>query len=208
MEGGNQTPSQKDCRKEKKEHNAMQVNNAKNLTQESNTDTWKAKKKALKHEICNYFISLGYSKDDLIKACNYIRFRAEIQVQQHVLKELAIARVTSRDITPIRYKNCNHKKIADWINTYAILYKESLDYINNQRLKFPSNSEGEILICCDRIMLIQYSNKQKSDFAPNIPGKKEIGRTLNGQRWDYPIDQKETLIKLKPCLPIFTQIDG
>lgn len=185
---------------------------------------WLERKNTLKKEICDYFFSRSKDMKVVEKACLHIKEWGEISAKvfsDGFSKELEAVKPDYECVS--EHFSPNHRgKVAEWINRYAQLALEALQYLEAQRtwkkcwarddFEYEDwekeQPHGEIQVCCDRIRVLSFEYIE--GFVAKLPkkGKKSVGKlSINGGwEWNYPLSELESLKGLH--LPIIYSIDA
>lgn len=186
------------------------------------TKTWAERKADLKLEIYNYFINQGADKKVVAKACEHVKLWGEVQIEASEMDGRITPAKPTDDYIADSFSPKHRPMVANWINRYADLHKEALDYLEAQRNYGEktcwarddfehedwesTQPNGEIQVHGDRIEVYAFGFTE--GFAQRLPKqcKKSIGKTNNGYKWQYPLSALESLSKLG--LPILYSIDA
>lgn len=189
---------------------------------ETLTQAWSDRKASLKREIYNYFVGQGADKQVVIKACEHIKLWGEIQVEMAKMDGRMTPAKPSDDYIADSFSLQHRVKAATWINLYADLHKEALDYLEEQRNYGEKNCwarddfeyedwestqpSGEIQVHSNCIEVYAFGFTE--GFAQSLPkqGKKSVGKTNDGYKWQYPLSSLETL--KQTGLPVLYSIDA
>lgn len=182
--------------------------------------SWIERRDNLKKSICTYFLSRGFNQDRVAKIAGEISWKGAALVEIAAQFDEGWLPTTERDIDnfPQEHKGA----VADFINSYAQLYKESLDFLEEQRdygekicssrddferEDWESNQpKAEIQLHPNCIKVFSFGYHE--GFASTLPksGKKSIGKTLSGgYEWEYPLSSLSELKALG--LPVIYAID-
>lgn len=177
-------------------------------------NNWIGRKARLKKEICDYFYKVNPDMEAIKNDCLHIKkwgqAFAEVNFEPGDQKTDSTL-VDADDDCVVNYFSPEHReKVADWINRYAILIAESLQYMESQRTWNQSWARddfedaeyqaslpgGEIQVHSDRLVLLSFSFVE--GFAQKLPqeGKKSVGKLFfsrGGYEWNYPISSLEQL---------------
>jgi hypothetical protein len=183
--------------------------------------TWSDRKASLKREICNYFFNQGATKEAVIKACGHIKLWAEVQTELANVDGKMTPSTPKDDYITDSFSQTHRAKVANWINQYAELHQEALNYLESQRNYGEKTNwarddfeqedwestqpDGEIQVKSDCVEV--YAFGYKEGFAQSLPkqGKKSIGKTNDGYKWEYPLSAIDALKKIG--LPVLYAID-
>lgn len=181
---------------------------------------WIERKTTLKQEICNYFFNAGADRETVKKACQSIKWHGEVLIEIGIYNKDGWEPILPKDIDDFRPQH--RMVVAAFINRYAVLHKEALNYLESQRNYGKKTNwarddfehedwestqpNGEVQVHPDCIKVFAFGYKE--GFAASLPrqGKKSVGKTTDGgYEWHYPHAALESLKKLG--LPVLYAID-
>jgi hypothetical protein len=186
------------------------------------TQAWSERKATLKKEICEYFFSQEASNQSVIKACEHIKVWGEVQVEVANMDGKLTPTTPNDDYVADSFSPQHRAKVAEWINRYAELHKEAVNFLEAQRNYGEKTNwarddfeqedwestqpDGEIQVHSDCIEV--YAFGYKEGFAASLPkqGKKSVGKTDGGYKWEYPLIALDLL--KSTGLPVLYSIDA
>lgn len=185
---------------------------------QSTQKNWLENKAILKRDICDYFLSAGVPRDRLKEICAHIKQEGELLIECFGDNWEPISAKEIEAFAP-RHREA----VASFINRYAALHHEALEYLEAQRNYGEkscwarddfeledweaSQPAGEVQVYSDHLKV--YALGYTEGFAEKLPkaGKKSVGKTSSGgYEWHYPLSSLEELKQLG--LPVLYAIEA